>query len=129
MTNEKVYALAREELNTKDGTDRQTNKSISKISDIIIERMIKELGEVIRLPPGDPRRDVTFLDDEGLELNLPPVNRVGRPKNHWTISTMQRIWHQLELNKRTSETQQQEFYHTNETHLGLIYAVGTLKEF
>ena len=91
--------------------------------------MIKELGEVIRLPPGDPRRDVTFLDDEGLELNLPPVNRVGRPKNHWTISTMQRIWHQLELIKRTSETQQQDFYHTNETQLGLIYAVGTLKEF
>ena len=66
------------------------------MSDIILDRSIKELGEVIRLPSEDPRRQVTF-DDDGVAPKLPAINRVGRPRAHGATMTRERIWNTINL--------------------------------
>ena len=65
--------------------------------------MINSLGGVIRLPEGDPRREVTFLDKVEVEVNLPQTQRVGRPMSNWIITVMQTVCNHLELSNRISE--------------------------
>ena len=91
--------------------------------------MIKELGEIIRLPEGDPRREVTFLDEVEVELNLPQTQRVGRPRSNWIITAMQTVWNHLELSNRISERECVCFDHRNHNHVNLVYGAGRIGKF
>ena len=90
------------------------------MSDIIIDRSIKELGEVIRLPNEDPRRQVTF-DDDGVAPKLPAINRVGRPRAHWATMTMERVWKQMNLDTP--------FDVNNSNHLKIIQDAAEAEHF
>ena len=60
-TNEKVLKLAEAEINNR-RKGGGVMKRVRRISEIIEDRSIQELGEVLRLDNSDPRRMVTFLE-------------------------------------------------------------------
>ena len=60
---------------------------------------IKLLGEIIRLPDKDPLRRVTFREATAESL-LPAIRRVGRPRGHWAMKTMENDWKTNELWKQ-----------------------------
>ena len=81
----------------------------------------------MRLPVGDPRRQVTLLDD-GVAPKLPEVKRVGRPRTHWATITMERIWDKMKLHERL-EPQNQQFDVHNPKHLDHIEFAAEMHEF
>ena len=129
-TNEKVLETANVRLN-QGRSDRSsgTEKKVIRVSEMIIKRAIQEMGEVIRAPRGDPRKLVTFADDDSLTLKLPFNNRVGRPRTHWGISVMQQVWNKLDLHTRTDILQNREFDVKNQHHIDRIIACAEANEF
>jgi hypothetical protein len=125
-TNKRILEIAEQEANKdrKEG-DR---KRIRLMSEIVKERCIKELGEVLRLGKDDPRRKVTFLNDSA-KPNLPPINRVGQPKAQWALVTMKRLWSQMAMNERSRETLGETFNYKNEKHLEIMLEAAQLEEF
>ena len=98
------------------------------MSELIIKRSMKELGEVIRLPNEDPRCQVTLVDD-GVAPKLPEYNRVGRPRTNWAIITMERVWNSLQVHDRTIETKGQKFNVNSSIHLRMILEAAELNDF
>ena len=98
------------------------------MSEIIMERCIKELGEVFRLGKDDPRLKVTFLNDSA-KPNLPPINRVGQPRAQWALVTMKRLWSQMAMNERSREILGETFSYKNERHLEIMLEAAQLEEF
>ena len=96
--------------------------------ELIIKRFMKELGEVIRLPNEDPRRQVTLVDD-GVCPKLTEFSRVGRPRTNWAIITMERVWNSLQIHDRKTETKCQTLNVNNSIHLSMILEAAELNEF
>ena len=129
-TNEHVLELARTKV--RKNTQRQQHNGepkLLRVSEVIINRAIQEMGEVIRAPGGDPRRQVAFSDDGSLTLKLPFNKRVGRPRTNWAISVMEHIWQKLSLNTRIDVAQNQDFDMKNPEHIELVIACAEAKEF
>jgi hypothetical protein len=129
-SNKKVLELAEERINTnKEGEPESPNrKTIKLISEVLLKRAQCELGEIIRLPEDDPRKEVTFKS--GLhQLNIPETNRVGKPKTQWAIETMKRIWKEKELGQRCEQHPDVHFDYKNDCHLSIIYQAGVDGEF
>jgi hypothetical protein len=115
-----VLEIAEREINGKgEGGKVTKGKTIRLMSSIIKERSIEESGEILRLPRDDPRRQVT-LQEEGAKPNLPPVNRVGRPRVQWTLITMERAWTTFKLDETSVETKGQKMDTENQKHLDII---------
>ena len=119
-THQRVLGIAEESINRKEGNDKQTKgKTIKLMSTLIKEKSIEELGEIIRLPREDPRRQVT-LEEEGAKPNLPPVNRIGRPRAQWTLIAMERAWNTVKLDETSEETKGQSMNINNQKHFDII---------
>ena len=85
ITNEKRMILVNTELKRAAGV----NTRFITIGERIEKEPSKLLGDIIRRAENDPIRQVTLTGDE---LNLPPKNRIGRPRVNWSILNKTRIW-------------------------------------
>ena len=110
------------------GKGGRGGNTIEPISKKIREASKKELGEIIRLPITDPRRKVTFTD-ELTTPNLPEVNRVGRPRENWIITTMAKVWVDLNLDIRNQSNRGQQFDPQNNAHLEEIRLAAEAGDF
>jgi hypothetical protein len=135
-TNEFVIQRASAELSKKvngagdaliNTTDTEWTQ-VKPVSVILRERSKRELGEIIRLKDGDIRRRVTLLEGSA-EPNLPILKRAGRPKTHWTLLTMERVWEDLMLANRSQLTTGQAFDSTKNSHLDIIEEAARANEF
>ena len=79
------------------------------VAERIINNSVKLLGEIIRREENDLIRQVTLTGDT---LNLPQINRVGRPKVNWAILTqhgkgmeVRRSWKERKLRRCTAGLQ------------------------
>ena len=127
--NKRVLEIAEEEANrAEEGQQIRKWKRIKLVSEILVDRSRDMLGEVLRQDPTDLMRQVTFRDETSCP-NLPGENRVGRPKTHWALSNMRRIWDLLELNKRHADTAGANFNHRNEMHLHILLEAAQMKDF
>ena len=106
-------------------------KVIVPMSEVVVDRAIKDLGEIIWLPDDDPRRQVTLSEGEMGELvpNLPECRRVGRPRTNWIETIMGRIWKKLPLDVRSEWTRGQTFSIKKDAHLRSIIEAAQLEEF
>ena len=125
-TNEKVLKLAEAEIN-KGRKGGGVMKRVRRISEIIEDRSIQELGEVLRLDNSDPRRMVTFLESTAAP-NLPPSNRIGRPRAQWAQLVMQRAWEKLRLYERAPEGTPKKFDTRNNIHLTILLECAQLED-
>ena len=95
-TNEYVYRQVEQEL-SKNKNSRKIQ--VRPVTNDIENAAIKLLGEIIRLPDQDPLRRVTFREATAEPL-LPAIRRVGRPRGHWAMKTMENAWKTNELWKQ-----------------------------
>ena len=98
------------------------------MSEVIKDRGMKELGEILRLENNDPRRQVTFIGDTAIP-NLPPLKRIGRPKTQWALTVLNDIWEGCALHERAQGTHNQCFDPRNENHMDIILESAREKEF
>ena len=75
----------------------------------------------------DLRRKVTFRSDAS-HPNPPSENRVGKPKTHWTLTNMKRVWELLRIDNRSLDTRGMDLDYKNQKHLHLIMEAAQLKE-
>ena len=115
-SNAYLIELAEERFNTNPNIEP---KRIAPVSERIIKRSIEELGEIYRLPDTDIRKKVTLIGPD-LSANLPNSNRTGRPRVHWTLSTMERAWTHLDLFKHLTPPTDIPFDHENIDHLAVL---------
>ena len=86
------------------------NKAVSKggkrktwsEENILPSRRLKKkavalFGEVLRRGDSDIMKQVVLMHEGGAKLNLPGVNRVGRPKYNWLIETAREAWNLWQL--------------------------------
>ena len=104
-------------------------KRITPVSQRLIERSIKELGVIYRLPRDDARRQATLTDES--VANLPQTYRVGKPRIHWTLITMQRAWkmHDMHTRLKRRENTPIEFDRNCEEHQQILEAAAFNEEF
>ena len=69
-----------------------------RVSQCLIARSIKEFGVIYRLPRYDACRQATLTDE--YVANLTQKYRVGKPRIHWTLITMQRAWRMHDMHAR-----------------------------
>ena len=124
-TNASLLQKAKEVCN-KHMTSKTT---ITPISQRLIERSIKELGRIYRLPEDDARRQATLTDKH--VANLPQTYRVGKPRIHWTLTTMQRAWkmHDMHTRLKRRETTPIEFDRNCEDPQQILNAAALNEEF
>ena len=128
-SNTKVIELANEEANKTSRKTKHTKPKVTKlVSEVLGERSMHVLGEIMRSSPTDLRRQVTFRGDTP-HINLPRENRVGRPRIHWTTSNLARVWNSFNIHNRSPNTANTSFNHSNEIHLQLLHVAALLREF
>ena len=120
-----MLELAEERFNTNPNVDK---KRIVPVSERIIKRSIEELGEIDRLPDADIRKQITLIGPD-LSADILESNRDGRPRIHWTPSTMERAWTHLELFKHLHPPIDVPFEHDNQEHLTIVKDAATNQEF
>ena len=107
-----------------------SGKTVTPASQRIIERSIKELGVIYRLPKDDARRQATLTNE--CAANLPQTYRVGKPRIHWTLITMQRAWKEHDMHTRLRHggaAAPIEFDRKNAEHAQIIEAAALNEEF
>ena len=62
---------------------------IEKVSQIILKRQERLMGHIIRLDGNDPMRQAAITNE--LRRPAKPWKRVGKPREHWTETTLDRI--------------------------------------
>ena len=111
-TNAKLMILVNEEL----GRSEVSRKRFIPVGERIKKESLDLFGDIIRRVENDPIRQVTMTGDE---LNLPEINRIGRPRVNWAIINMARAWELEEVGKH-SRFGEDAFDHKNKDHVEFI---------
>ena len=87
-TNEVVMRKANEEINK----NRSGNKRVLKLfSDLVLERRGRLAGHIIRAPPEDPLRQVSYQPNSADSYTV-GKRRVGGPRQQWLFHSNKYIW-------------------------------------
>ena len=124
-----TYLLEKTEELCNSGKSKN-KKQIIPISQRLIQRSIKELGEIYRLPLDDARRQATLTETN--DANVPQKYRVGKPRIHWTLITMQRAWNRHNMQTRLQQhdvAANIEFDRNNEEHKTILEAAALQHDF
>ena len=128
-TNKRVLEAAENEISKKGRRKGgQPCKKIKLMSEVITDRSRELLGDIMRLDTNELKRQVTF-QGETPHPNLPSESRVGRPKTHWTINTMGRVWNEMRIHIRSANTTGIQFDYRNDEHLTLLLEAARQNEF
>ena len=87
-TSEYVYRSVETEFNKN---KNKIKTKVSSVAEAVNSAAMKLLGDIIRRPNTDPLRRVT-LHETSAEPLLPAIRRVGRPRGHWAMKTMEKPW-------------------------------------
>ena len=87
-TNEVVMRKANEETNK----NRSGNQRVLKLfSDLVLERRGRLAGHIIRAPPEDPLRQVSYQPNSADSYAV-GKRRVGGPRQQWLFHSSKYIW-------------------------------------
>jgi hypothetical protein len=96
-TNEKILELATEEAFRKGSAKhiaKNADRKIELFSSALKKRRKKLLGHIIRTESSDLLRQVSLKPNSATPLDW-GTRRLGKPRQKWTESTMNKVWKQL----------------------------------
>ena len=107
-------------------TRASKTKEIKKISDRLVERAMKKLGEALRKMSDEPVNEVIRGEEEYWKLPCQVYHipcRQGKPRHNWMISVAADVWEHHKLYKKLNggnNTIPEEFDYRKKTHMKII---------